>query len=121
MAPLAWVMKVGGLAPARLRLILFLSGDSQGETSVEWHSVDLDIEAIAVLVWPRGTDAGENAFLALAVADLVNDVARCFRRGSGVGVRVSHKVSFCFEARDHRGLTAWGPKAGQVRGVSAPG
>src|SRR5580698_7275906 len=79
--------------PARwVELLLFLRSDAEGDAAIERHAVELDVEALAVLVLPGRPNTGPEAFAAFAVADLVGDVAGAFRAGgvSGFCGCVSH-------------------------------
>ena len=63
-----------------MQLFLFLGGKTERDATVQRHGVELDVEAFAVLVRPRSSDAGKIAFL-IAFADLVGDVGGCLRGG----------------------------------------
>ena len=90
-------------------LVFLLGGDAEGDAAIERDAFELDVEAIAVLVLPGGTDTGPVAFVAFTVADLVGDVGGSFARGCFV---LGHDVvPFpCVSGCDHRGLMAPDPK-----------
>jgi hypothetical protein len=44
-------------------LLLGFGNDAEGNSSVQRHGIDLDVEALAILVGPCGSDAGEKALL----------------------------------------------------------
>jgi hypothetical protein len=61
-----------------LRLFSGFAGDSKSDATVEGDAFELDVEALAVGVWPNRTDASPEAFLSVTVADLIGDVAGSF-------------------------------------------
>src|SRR5271154_5267541 len=84
--------------PRRVELLLFLRSDAEADAAVERHAIELHVEALAVLVLPCGAYPREESFAALAIADLVGDVAGAFRAGGfiGFGGCVSHWFSPSF-------------------------
>ncbi|MDB5346023.1 MAG: hypothetical protein JWP89_4400 [Schlesneria sp.] len=81
------------LRPARLLpLFLGFGGDAECDPSVDGQCLKLDAEALAISMWPDATDAGPEALLSLAVADLVSDMAGSLR-GGFIAVGVGHGVS----------------------------
>ena len=78
--------------------LVFLFGDNaEGDPAVEGDRFELKVVSLAVLVGPCRPDAGEDSLLSLAVADLVDGVARDFRRAGFIAV--GHGRSpLCFKA-----------------------
>jgi len=64
--------------------------NAECDASIEGNKFDLNIEALAVLVRPRCTDASPDGIAALAFADMVNDVAGSLGSGGLIIVRISH-------------------------------
>ena len=75
---LSLVKRAGTVARPVLRLFSDFAGDSKRDATVEWDAFELDVEALAVGVCPNRTDASPEAFLAVAIANLISDVAGSF-------------------------------------------
>ena len=77
-------MKAGGLRTRPTPLLGFLCWNAEADASVEWHGLNQDIEALGVGVLPCAADACPDGVAGLRVANVVGDVAWCFRGGSWV-------------------------------------
>ena len=55
-------------------LLLVLGGDAEADAAIEGRDIELDVEALAVLMLPGSADTGPKTFVAFALADVVGQV-----------------------------------------------
>ncbi len=69
----------GELGPATGSWLFGFRCDPQADGAVEWYAIELDVEAIAILVRPGGSDPCPVSFLAV-ISHLIGNVCGCFAR-----------------------------------------
>ena len=98
---------MGGHEARPVALVFLFGGNAKGDASIERHTIELDVESVAIGVWPDAADACPDAFFALTVAYLVGDVGWGFARLAGLVIGFGHgRLLFGLSGHAHRGLMA---------------